>query len=236
VSRIWVDHKDLAKKLELLEPGGSLVGLMTADIPYGTDSQAGKFLSDPNTTLPGGTILNKPVKSVEKMQRDLEVSQYWKAYTDLKNKYNEAAVKAGYASYRSVPELVESLKDYGNTLGKASKQWNVAYKKSLSGDNAVVNAIGMQTILNDKSYMDKFGSTQFWQHARAFIKYRDDYAKLYADVPSGSKGVVQKAWIDYLEKTREDWDPALGNIIDRYFLNDNLKEANVDTKKSKENK
>jgi hypothetical protein len=110
VSRIWVDHKDLSKKLELLEPGGSLVGLMTADIPYGTDSQAGKFLSDPNTTLPGGTILNKPVKSIEKMQRDLEVSQYWKAYTDLKNTYNEAAVKAGYASYRSVPELVTELK------------------------------------------------------------------------------------------------------------------------------
>ena len=236
VSRIWVDHKDLAKKLEMLDPGGSLVGLMTADIPYGTDAQAGKFLNDPNTTLPGGDILNKPTKSVEKMQRDLEVSRYWKAYTDLKDTYNKAAVKAGYSSYRSIPELVDALKGYGETLGKASKQWNVAYKKSLSGDNAVVQAIGMQTVLNNKSYMDKFGSTQFWQHAKAFIQYRDDYAKLYADVPSGSKGIVQKAWIDYLDKTKADWDPALGNIIDRYFLNDSLKEANVETKKSKENK
>lgn len=236
VSRIWIDHKDLAKKLALLEPGGSLVGLMTADIPYGTDAQAGKFLNDPNTTLPGGDILNKPVKSVEKMQRDLEVSRYWKAYTDLKNTYNKAAQDVGYASYRSVPELVDALKGYGETLGKASKQWNVAYKKSLSGDNAVVQAIGLQTVLNDKSYMEKFGNTQFWQHAKAFIEYRDSYAKFYADVPSGSKGIVQKAWVDYLEKSKADWDPALANIIDRYFLNDKLKEANVDTKKSKENK
>lgn len=236
VSRIWVDHKDLAKKLELLEPGGSLVGLMTADIPYGTDSQAGKFLNDPNTTLPGGTILNKPVKSIEKMQRDLEVSQYWKAYTNLKNTYNEAAVKAGYASYRSVPELVSELKNYAVKLGKASQQWNTAYLKSASGDNAAVQAAGMQVVLNDKSYMDKFGNTQFWQHAKAFIKYRDDYAKLYADVPSGYKGRVSDAWLAYLEKTREDWDPALANIIDRYFLNDNLKQTNINAKKSKENK
>lgn len=236
VSRIWVDHKDLAKKLELLEPGGSLVGLMTADIPYGTDSQAGKFLNDPNTSLPGGTILNKPAKSVEKMQRDLEVSRYWKAYTDLKNTYNEAAQKANYASYRSVPELVAELKNYAKVLGKASPQWNTAYLKSASGDNAAVQAAGIQVVLNDKSYMDKFGSTQFWTHANAFIKYRNDYAKLYADVPSGSKGIVQDAWIDYLEKTRADWDPALANLIDRYFLNDNLKQTNVEAKKSKENK
>jgi hypothetical protein len=236
VSRIWVDHKDLAKKLELLEPGGSLVGLMTADIPYGTDSQAGKFLSDPNTTLPGGTILNKPVKSIEKMQRDLEVSQYWKAYTDLKNTYNIAAQKADYASYRSVPELVAELKNYAKVLGKASPQWNTAYLKSASGDNAAVQAAGIQVVLNDKSYMDKFGSTQFWTHAQAFIQYRDSYAKLYADVPSGYKGKVSDAWLAYLEKTREDWDPALANIIDRYFLNDNLKQTNINTKKSKENK
>jgi len=236
VSRIWVDHKDLAKKLELLEPGGSLVGLMTADIPYGTDSQAGKFLNDPNTALPGGTILNKSVKSVEKMQRDLEVSRYWKAYTDLKDKYNKAAQDADYASYRSVPELVAELKNYAKVLGKASPQWNTAYLKSASGDNAAVHAAGMQVVLNDKSYMDKFGNTQFWTHANAFIKYRNDYAKLYADVPSGSKGVVQDAWIEYLEKTREDWDPALANLIDRYFLNDNLKQTNVESKKSKENK
>jgi hypothetical protein len=170
------------------------------------------------------------------MQRDLEVSQYWKAYTDLKNTYNEAAVKAGYASYRSVPELVSELKNYAVKLGKASQQWNTAYLKSASGDNAAVQAAGMQVVLNDKSYMDKFGNTQFWQHAKAFIKYRDDYAKLYADVPSGYKGKVSDAWLAYLEKTREDWDPALANIIDRYFLNDNLKQTNINTKKSKENK
>lgn len=233
IDRIWVNHSGLAKQLELLEPGGSLVGLMTADIPYGVDVQAGKFLSDPNKALPGGDILNKPAKSIEKMQRDLEVSRSWKAYSDLKNQYDVAAKEAGYASYRSIPQVLDELKKYAITLGKASPEWNAAYIKSASGDNAAVQAMGMQTVLNNKSYMDQFGNTSFWQSVKGFIKYRDDYANLYADAPSGYKGVVQNAWVDYLAKTRNDWDPALGNLIDRYFLNDNLKNTNI---KSRENK
>jgi len=233
IDRIWVNHSGLAKQLELLEPGGSLVGLMTADIPYGVDVQAGKFLNDPNKALPGGDILNKPAKSIEKMQRDLEVSRSWKAYSDLKNQYDVAAKEAGYASYRSIPQVLDELKKYAITLGKASPEWNAAYIKSASGDNAAVQAMGMQTVLNNKSYMDQFGNTSFWQSVKGFIKYRDDYANLYADAPSGYKGVVQNAWVDYLAKTRNDWDPALGNLIDRYFLNDNLKNTNI---KSRENK
>lgn len=233
IDRIWVNHSGLAKQLELLEPGGSLVGLMTADIPYGVDVQAGKFLSDPNKALPGGDILNKPAKSIEKMQRDLEVSRSWKAYSDLKNQYDVAAKEAGYASYRSIPQVLDELKKYAITLGKASPEWNAAYIKSASGDNAAVQAMGMQTVLNNKSYMEQFGNTSFWQSVKGFIKYRDDYANLYADAPSGYKGVVQNAWVDYLARTRNDWDPALGNLIDRYFLNDNLKNTNI---KSRENK
>ena len=60
------------------------------------------------------------------------------------------------------------------------------------------------------------------------------YAKLYKDVPSGSKGIVQKAWIKYLQDTIKDWDPALARLIDTYFMNDTLKETIVQT--AKENK
>jgi len=236
VSRIWDKHSDLAKKLESLDKGGGLVGLMTADLPVGTNPQVGKMLSDPNKTLPGGDFINNQVKSVEQLQTRLEVSRYWKAYVDLKNTYDKAAKDAQYSSYRSVPKLVEMLHGYAETLGKASPAWNASYKKSVSGDNAVTQAIGLQTVLNDKSYMDEYGNTQFWVHAKAFMSYRDSYAKLYADAPTGYKGAVQDAWVKYIDQTRNDWDPALMNLIDRYFINDKLKETGVPVIKPKEKK
>ena len=84
--------------------------------------------------------------------------------------------------------------------------------------------------------MDEYGNTQFWVHAKAFMSYRDSYAKLYADAPTGYKGAVQDAWVKYLDQTRNDWDPALMNIIDRYFVNDKLKETGVPVIKPKEKK
>ena len=233
IDRIWTDHAGLAKKLDSLDPGGSLVGLLTADLPVGKEPQAGIFLDDPNRTLPGGDYLNNRVKTIEQIDARIEKSRYWKAYSDVKNTYDEAAKKAGYASYRSVPELVTELRKYAGQLGEASPIWNAAYKKSLNGDNAVTQAIGLRTVLNNKKFMDKYGNTQFWQQAQAFIAYRDDYAKLYADVPSGSKTIVQEYWINYLEKTRKDWDPGIMNLIDRYFINDNLASTNVKNKESK---
>jgi hypothetical protein len=233
IDRIWTDHSALAEKLGNLDPTGGLVGLLTADLPVGKEPQAGIFLDDPNRTLPGGDYLNNRVKTIEQLDARLEKSRYWKAYTDVKNQYDEAAKSAGYASYRSVPELVDALRGYAVQLGESSPVWNAAYKKSLNGDNAVTQAIGLRTVLNDKKFMDKYGNTQFWQQAQAFISYRDDYAKLYADVPSGSKTIVQEAWINYLDKTRKEWDPGIMNLIDRYFMNDNLASTNVKTKENK---
>lgn len=233
IDRIWTEHSGLAEKLASLDKGGTLVGLLTADLPAGTNPQAGRFLDDPNRTLPGGEFLNNRAKTIEQVDAQIEKSRYWKAYSELKNEYDEAAKKAGYASYRSVPELVDALRGYAAQLGEASPVWNAAYKKSLNGDNAVTQAIGLRTVLNDKKFMKQYGNTQFWQHAKAFISYRDDYAKLYADAPVGSKTLVQEYWVNYLDKTRKDWDPALMNIIDRYFMNDNLASTNVKSKESK---
>ena len=60
------------------------------------------------------------------------------------------------------------------------------------------------------------------------MKYRDDYVKLYKDAPSGYKTVVQNYWRDYINSIVDLVDPNVGNLIDRYFENDNLREVNVD--------
>jgi len=236
IDRIWNDYSGLAKELGSLDKTGELVGLITADLPKGTNPQAGRYLDDPNRTLPGGGHLNNPVKTVGELKNNLEISRYWAKYVGVKDKWDKAAKDAGYASYRSVPELVAGLKSYAADLGKESPVWNAVYKKSLNGDNAVVQAIGIQTVLNNKKFNTEFGNTQFWQDAQALLKWRDAYVKASADAPSGYKGKVQESWVQWLDENRNNFDPALMAIIDRYFMNDNLTSTNVKAKSFKETK
>jgi hypothetical protein len=223
--RIWDDYSGLAKELESISP--QVVGLLTADLPKEYSPQVNKFLNDPNTTLPGGTILNTQIKTPEMIEVELTKSRYWKAYTDYKNQLNDAAKDAQYASYLSVPELKELLKQYATTTLKAgSEDWYNEYMQSISkGDAAWSQARGLQKVVNNKKWMNEFGNTQFWTHAKSFLDYRDSYVKAYKDTPVGSKNKIQEQWVGYLESSLNLWDPVLQKIINRYFQNDNLKEA-----------
>jgi hypothetical protein len=93
------------------------------------------------------------------------------------------------------------------------------------GDAAWSQARGLQKIVNNKDFMKQFGNTQFWTHAKSFLEYRDSYVKAYKDTPVGYKNKIQEQWIGYLESSLNLWDPVLQRIINRYFQNDNLKEA-----------
>ena len=223
--RVWDKFSGLAKELENISP--SIVGLMTADLPKEYSPQINKFLNDPNTTLPGGTKLNSQLKTPQMVETELEKSRVWKAYSTYKKDLNDAAVKAGYASYLSVPELKDNLKKYAeDSLRPISEAWWGEFKPSSGGpDNAWLNAYGLQKLVTNEEWMSKFGNTQFWTHAKAFIEYRDSYAKAYQDTPSGSKGYIQDQWSLYLEGSLDLWDPALQKIINRYFQNDKLKET-----------
>jgi hypothetical protein len=223
--RVWDEFSDIAKELEKISP--SIVGLMTADLPKEYSPQINKFLNDPNTTLPGGTKLNSQLKTPQMIETELEKSRVWKAYSTYKKDLNDAAVKAGYASYLSVPELRDNLKKYAeDTLRPISEAWWGEFKPGTTqADNAWLNAYGLQKLVTNEKWMSKFGNTQFWTHAKAFIEYRDSYAKAYQDTPSGSKGYVQDQWSLYLEGSLELWDPVLQKIINRYFQNDKLKET-----------
>jgi hypothetical protein len=223
--RIWDDYSGLAKELESISP--QVVGLLTADLPKEYSPQVNKFLNDPNTTLPGGTILNTQIKTPEMIEVELTKSRYWKAYTDYKNQLNDAAKEAGYASYLSIPELKDALKQYATTtLKTGSEPWYNEYMQSISkGDAAWSQARGLQKVVNNKKWMNEFGNTQFWTHAKSFLDYRDSYVKAYKDTPVGSKNIIKEQWVGYLESTLNLWDPVLQKIINRYFQNDNLKEA-----------
>ena len=220
-SRIYQDFSGLAKQLERLDP--SLVGLMTADLPRDYDIQISKFLNDPNATLPGGTVLNSQLKTPQMVEDELTKSRLWKAYTAYKDELNAAAKEAEYASYLSVPELKEQLRGYAETLGEVSPQWFIEYGGGgAAKDTAFSQSAGLKTILKDEEFMKKFGNTQFWTHAKAFIEYRESFGKVRSDAPSGYKTKVEEAWQNYLEESLTLWDPTLQKMITRYYSNDKL--------------
>jgi hypothetical protein len=220
-SRIWKDFSGLAKQLEQIDP--SLVGLMTADLPKDYDVQISKFLNDPNATLPGGTILNSQLKTPEMIETELAKSRLWNAYGKFKDQLNDAAKKSGYSSYLSVPELTDQLREYASTLGNVNNAWFAEYAGGgASKDNAWLQSYGIKKLTTDESFMKQYGKTQFWQHAKAFVQYRDSFAKVRTDAPSGYKTKVEEAWQKYLEESLTLWDPTLQKIITRYYSNDKL--------------
>jgi hypothetical protein len=231
--RIWNDFSGLAKELESISP--DVVSLLTADLPPDYNPQINKFLNDPNSALPGGTMLSSQIKTPQMVEDELEKSRFWKAYISFKDDLNKAAKDAGYASYRSVPELVDQLKNYAyNSLGEASKLWlNDYIPGGTSADKAAKTVLGLEAITKNNDFMDKYGNTQFWVHAQTFVKYRESFVKAYSDAPSGYKTAVQEQWTKYLEETLDLWDPVLQNIINRNFVNDKLTSTTFKLKETK---
>ena len=223
-NRIWEDFPGLATSLRQVDP--STVGLMVADLPKEYSPQVNKFLNSTTARLPDGTMVNSALKTPQLVEEEIEKSRFWSAYTTEKNRLNKAAKDAGYASYLSVPELRDRLRAYANdTLGPASRAWYTEYQKGATkGNKSWVQAQGLFTVVNNKEFMDKFGKTQFWQHAKAFIQYRNDYAKAYADAPTGSKQLVKDKWAEYLASSYDLWDPTMQRMITRYFEDDNMRE------------
>jgi hypothetical protein len=222
--RIWENFPGLATKLRQVDP--SVVGLMVADLPKEYSPQVNKFLNSTTARFPDGTMVNSALKTPALVEEEIEKSRFWSAYTTEKKRYNEAAKAAGYASYLSVSKLKDKLRDYAeNTLGKQSFAWFQEYQKSATtGNQAWIQTQGLATVVKDKEFMNKYGKTQFWQHAKAFVQYRGEYAAAYKDAPTGSKSKVKDDWVGYLASSYEMWDPVLQRMITRYFENDNLRE------------
>jgi hypothetical protein len=225
--RVWEEFDYLANKLG--SRNKNLIGLITSDLQGAeSDPNISRILNKPGTTLPDGTVLNLPNKSVADVEKDIEVSRVWKAYSDYKRVLNEAAKKADYASYASVEELRELLQDYTKQLGEYSPAWLFEYNRNRQEDYAYQYAWGLNQIVFDEKFMNRHGNSQYWIDVRAFLKYRSDYAKALKDVPKGYKSVVINAWQEYVASIIDVVNPKLANLIDRYFENDTLREVKLD--------
>ena len=223
-SRVWEEFSGLTKELALKDK--NLIGLITADLAgEKSDPNIARILNKPGVTLPDGTTLNLPLKSIADVEKDIEVGRVWNAYVAYKADLNKLARDKGYASYASVEVLRTALKNYANQLGEFSPDWKFEFNSRKSQNTPYKYAWGLTKIVNNDAFMKKHGNTQFWVDTEALMRYRNDYVKLYQDAPSGSKSKVQNAWNEYLNQVIPLVDPKLANIIDRYLENDSLTEV-----------
>jgi hypothetical protein len=227
-ARVWQNNTDLAKQLEQLDP--KAVGLLTADVTGDPDPQVQKFLSNPGTKLPGNTILNKESLTPQQYETNLKINRVWSAYRNDKQNLLDQLRKATNNPKARVADYPEVKAQWDARLAQLSKyspEWWDEYQKSANGDNSYTMAKGLQDIINNPKFMQKNGSSDFWQQAKTFITYRNKVVTALASPEvkdAKATTALKQAWQSYLQNdTAGLWNPQLQEIIDRYFVNDSLK-------------
>jgi predicted nucleic acid-binding Zn-ribbon protein len=227
--RIWKDNKGLVKELAGIDV--KTIGLLTSDLAGDPDPQVLKFLSSKTTQLPDGTVLNAKPLTVEEYETQLNINDVWNTYRTEKAKLLEQVRKVENnpkARIADNPDAKAAWDNYLNQLFDYNKDWAIDYKQNSTTDTSFTYAQAMNTIVNNKKFMDSQNKNKndFFQQMKTFISYRDELVKTYKEAPKGSKTAVQQAWTTYLQEDSAGlWNPQLQQIIDRYFINDKLTET-----------
>ena len=129
---------------------------------------------------------------------------------------------AGYSRIADNPDVKAQWDKYITDLSKYDKNWGVEYKTNSSSDVSYKYAQAMKEIVADNKFTTK-NQSDYFKQMKTFISYRDKLVKMYEQAPKGSRTAVQDAWNTFLQQTSSGaWNPQLQQIIDRYFLNDQL--------------
>jgi hypothetical protein len=228
-SRIFKDNNDLVKQLAQIKDGDvSLVGLLGADIEYKIEDRnlaVSKIFNDPNLKLPGTSKLVNDIKltpAEEDTQRQKSI--LWDRYNSVKEAL--AAKITDGKSLRSHPEMQAYLSYLAETAFKGESQaWYDEYAAGVRGDNSYNYARGLNTIITNKDFMGKHGTTEYWQDVKTFMNLRNKVASLYNSFPDGDfrKSKFKEAYLAYLDMNISSFHPKLQTMIKIYFDNDTLK-------------
>lgn len=228
-NRIFKDNNDLVEQLSQIKDGDvSLVGLLGADIEYKVEDRnlaISKILNDPNLKLPGTSKLINDIKltpAEEDIQRQKSI--LWDRYIAVKDALT-AKITDG-KSWRSHPEMQDYLSTLASTVFRNESQaWYDEYMGGVRGDNSYNYARALKLITENKGFMDKNGTSQYWQDARMFMTLRTQVASLYKSFQDGDsrKSQLREAYLTYLDKNISAFHPKLQTMIKIYFDNDTLK-------------
>jgi len=228
-NRVYKVAPELTAQLTSLDP--KTVDLLTADLNGATPSvPVQNYLYSPSATLPGGTKINTQKMSIAQYEQNLQVNRTWNLYSTKKAELLAAVQKAGYKRVADIPAAQAQWNQFVTLLGQSDPTWRTEYEANTGtggGSNAFKYAQAMQDIVNNKTFMSKVGNNQFYRQMAFFIAQRNKAVAAYNNptlvATKGGRTALTTAWNQYInEQLAGSWNPQMQQIVDRYFVNDNL--------------
>jgi hypothetical protein len=231
--RVFKDNNDLVSSLANYDP--KLVTLLTLDVPVKKEEfnlSVYRILNNPKTKLPGNVLLNELKLSPEQEETERQINRAWTNYNDKRDKLQSLALSQGKKTLAAAG-LSDDLETYAKTvLAEQSPEWFKRFNDPKASDNSFMYAQGLSEITNNIKFMAAHGNSKLWQDASAFLHVRNVYTMVYQSLPNGDKRKTQLKDL-YNQKLLDNlsqWDPALQEIITRYFTNDTMKTTQVGIK------
>jgi hypothetical protein len=228
--RIFEDSTGLAEKLASQNP--ELVGLLGLDVDMNKEEfnlSVYRILNDPETKLPDGSLLNNLKLNPKQEEQKRQVNRAWALYNEVTDKLKEvAADRRENKSLRSYPDLLEARRTYAREyIRSQSEDWWTEYNDAVRGDKSFRYAYGLNAIVNNKAWMEKYGKTKVWEDISTFMEIRNTVVSAYQELPYGSpnKSKLKNNYIDYINDISKTWHPKVQLLINRYFEEDTMKDA-----------
>lgn len=228
--RIFEDSTGLAEKLASQNP--ELVGLLGLDVDMNKEEfnlSVYKILNDPETKLPDGSLLNNLKLNPKQEEQKRQINRAWGLYNEVTDKLKEiAANRKENKSLRSYPDLLEARRAYAREYIRGqSEDWWTEYNDAVRGDKSFRYAYGLNAVVSDKAWMEKYGKTKVWEDISTFMEIRNTVVSAYQGLPYGSpnKSILKNNYIDYINDISKTWHPKVQLLINRYFEEDTMKDA-----------
>lgn len=230
-SRVFKDNDDLVSELVKVDP--KLVELVTLDVktsPEDFNLSIYKILNDPKTKLPGNVLLNKVKLTPEQYEAERQKNRVQIKFNEKRDKLNALAISQGKASYASVQQYKDELEQYAKeVLAPQSKEWYDRYSNPTFKNNSYLWARGLETVTKNVKFMAKHGDSKLWQDVKGFISMRNMYVDAYQALGDRDprKKMLKAKYQQYLTENLSQWEPNLQELINIYFLDDNMTETIV---------
>jgi hypothetical protein len=228
--RVFKDSTGLAEKLAMQNP--ELVGLLGLDIDVSKEEfnlSIFKILNDPDTKLPDGSPLNNAKLTIKQEEEKRQANRAWALYNETTDKLKEiAANRNENKSLRSYPDLLEARRQFAReSIRGESESWWLEYNDAVRGDKSFRYAYGLNAIVSNKDWMDKYGKTKVWEDVTDFVQVRNAVVSAYQDLPFGNpkKSTLKKNYLEYIDVISKTWHPKVQDLINRYFEEDTMKDA-----------
>lgn len=232
-NRVLKDNNDLVASLANYNP--KLVTLLTLDVPVTKEDfnlSIYRILNDPKTKLPGNVLLNELRLSPEQEETQRYINRAWISYNDKRDKLLSLALSQGKKTLAAAG-LDTELETYArDVIAKESPEWWKEFNDPKASDNSFLYAQGLGEITNNVKFMAAHGDSKLWQDVQAFLHVRNVYTTVYHSLAKGDtrRTKLKDFYNQKLSDNISQWDPALQEIITRYFTKDTMKLTQVGIK------